>query len=35
MCIRDRYYIENWSVSLDFKILWLTLIKGFFHKHAY
>jgi Undecaprenyl-phosphate glucose phosphotransferase len=31
----DLYYIENWSVSLDFKILWLTLIKGFFHKHAY
>ena len=31
----DLYYIENWSVSLDFKILWLTLLKGFFHKHAY
>ncbi len=31
----DLYYIENWSVSLDLKILWLTLLKGFFHKHAY
>ncbi len=31
----DLYYIENWSVILDFKIMWLTLIRGFFHKHAY
>ncbi len=31
----DLYYIENWSVMLDLKILWLTLVKGFFHKHAY
>ena len=31
----DLYYIENWSVTLDLKILWLTLVKGFFHKHAY
>jgi Undecaprenyl-phosphate glucose phosphotransferase len=31
----DLYYIENWSVMLDLKIMWLTLIKGFFHKHAY
>jgi Undecaprenyl-phosphate glucose phosphotransferase len=31
----DLYYIENWSVSLDFKILWLTVLKGFFQKHAY
>jgi Undecaprenyl-phosphate glucose phosphotransferase len=31
----DLYYIENWSVRLDFKIMWLTLIRGFFHKHAY
>jgi Undecaprenyl-phosphate glucose phosphotransferase len=31
----DLYYIENWSVRLDIKIMWLTLIKGFFHKHAY
>ena len=26
----DLYYIENWSVSLDLKIMWLTLIRGVF-----
>ncbi len=31
----DLYYIENWSVRLDLKIMWLTLLQGFFHKHAY
>ncbi len=31
----DLYYIENWSVRLDMKIMWLTLLRGFFHKHAY
>ncbi len=31
----DLYYIENWSVRLDMKIIWLTILKGFFHKHAY
>ena len=30
----DLYYIENWSVSLDLKIMWLTLLKGL-QKHAY
>jgi Undecaprenyl-phosphate glucose phosphotransferase len=24
----DLYYIENWSLSLDFKIMWLTVVKG-------
>ena len=24
----DLYYIENWSLSLDFKIIWLTVLKG-------
>jgi hypothetical protein len=24
----DLYYIENWSVSLDIKIMWLTLVRG-------
>jgi Undecaprenyl-phosphate glucose phosphotransferase len=31
----DLYYIENWSVRLDLKIMWLTLVRGFFHRHAY
>jgi Undecaprenyl-phosphate glucose phosphotransferase len=31
----DLYYIENWSLMLDLKIMWLTVVKGFFHKHAY
>jgi Undecaprenyl-phosphate glucose phosphotransferase len=31
----DLYYIENWSVRLDLKIMWLTVLKGFFHRHAY
>ena len=31
----DLYYIENWSLRLDLKIMWLTLVRGFFHKHAY
>jgi Undecaprenyl-phosphate glucose phosphotransferase len=26
----DLYYIENWSVSLDLKIMWLTLVRGLF-----
>jgi Undecaprenyl-phosphate glucose phosphotransferase len=24
----DLYYIENWSLGLDFKIMWLTFIRG-------
>jgi Undecaprenyl-phosphate glucose phosphotransferase len=31
----DLYYIEHWSVGLDFKILWFTVIRVFFHRHAY
>ncbi|PWT93945.1 MAG: undecaprenyl-phosphate glucose phosphotransferase [Acidobacteria bacterium] len=27
----DLYYIENWSLSLDLKILWLTLVRGLSH----
>jgi Undecaprenyl-phosphate glucose phosphotransferase len=26
----DLYYIENWSVTLDLKIMWLTLVRGVF-----
>jgi len=31
----DLFYIENWSLGFDFKILWLTIYKGFFSKNAY
>ncbi len=27
----DLYYIENWSLALDLKIIWLTLVRGFSH----
>jgi lipopolysaccharide/colanic/teichoic acid biosynthesis glycosyltransferase len=27
--VHDLYYIENWSLSLDLKILWLTLRVAF------
>lgn len=31
----DLYYIENWSLWFDIKIIFLTLFKGFRHRHAY
>ncbi len=31
----DLYYIENWSISLDLKILFLTIFRGFINKNAY
>ncbi len=30
----DLYYIENWSVSLDLKIMWMTLVRAIIpHRH--
>uniref|UniRef100_UPI0040277CC6 undecaprenyl-phosphate glucose phosphotransferase n=1 Tax=Roseburia inulinivorans TaxID=360807 RepID=UPI0040277CC6 len=31
----DLYYIENWTLGLDIKILFLTVFKGFINKNAY
>ena len=31
----DLYYIENWTLGLDFKIIFLTFFKGFVNKNAY
>ena len=31
----DIYYIENWSLGFDFRILFLTVFKGFINKNAY
>lgn len=31
----DLYYIENWTIGLDIKILFLTIFKGFVNKNAY
>ena len=31
----DLFYIENWTLFFDFKILFLTLFKGFINKNAY
>ncbi len=31
----DLYYIERWSLALDLKILWLTLLNGLGQRNAY
>jgi len=30
----DFYYIQNWSLALDLKIIWRTLVKGYIDKSA-
>jgi putative colanic acid biosynthesis UDP-glucose lipid carrier transferase len=31
----DLYYIENWSIAFDLKIIALTLLRGFINRNAY
>ncbi len=31
----DLYYIENWTLGLDFKIMFMTIFRGFINKNAY
>ncbi len=31
----DLYYIQNWSLWFDLRIIFLTIFKGFIHKNAY
>lgn len=31
----DLYYIENWSFAWDFKIMFMTIFRGFINKNAY
>ncbi len=30
----DIFYIENWTLSFDIKIMFLTIFKGFINKNA-
>lgn len=31
----DLYYIQNWSIWLDFRIMFMTVFRGFLNKNAY
>jgi lipopolysaccharide/colanic/teichoic acid biosynthesis glycosyltransferase len=31
----DLYYIQNWSLAFDLRIIWLSIFKGIVNKNAY
>ena len=31
----DIYYIENWTMGFDFKIMFLTIFRGLMNENAY
>jgi len=31
----DLYYLQNWSLWLDLRIMWMTIWSGLFHRNAY
>jgi len=31
----DLFYIRNWSILFDMRILWMTVFKGFVHPNAH
>jgi exopolysaccharide biosynthesis polyprenyl glycosylphosphotransferase len=31
----DLFYVKNWSLGFDLKILWLTVFRGFVHRNAH
>jgi exopolysaccharide biosynthesis polyprenyl glycosylphosphotransferase len=31
----DLFYIQNWSLAFDLRIIFLTILRGFFNKNAY
>ena len=31
----DLYYIQNWSLTFDLKIMAMTVVKGFVNENAY